>query len=231
MEEAQIIASEKINQGSAWTNNEQFDLDGYYVIKDLWDVEELYHPLPSERGMLRYWGKEPDQFEHNQLEEQVNGSLSRYNHPQYRRIHSKIGEKIEKVIGRRLYTTYFYDRFYFPGQELKKHTDRDSCEISITVHVSTNLEEDWPIWVKTPNIYTDKTKNQLLTKGEERSVLLKPGDGMLYKGCERPHWRYAMPGSLESSLPTNNKELYYHQIFFHYVLQDGQRAHCAWDRG
>ena len=159
MEEAQIIASEKINQGSAWTNNKQFDSDGYYVIKDLWDVEELYHPLPSERGMLRYWGKEPDQFEHNQLEEQVNGSLSRYNHPQYRRIHSKIGEKIEKVIGRRLYTTYFYDRFYFPGQELKKHTDRDSCEISITVHVSTNLEEDWPIWVKTPNIYTDKTKN------------------------------------------------------------------------
>ena len=25
------------------------------------------------------------------------------------------------------------------------------------------------------------------------------------------------------------KEYYYHQIFFHYVLQDGQRAHCAWD--
>ena len=25
-------------------------------------------------------------------------------------------------------------------------------------------------------------------------------------------------------------EYYYHQIFFHYVLQDGQRAHCAWDK-
>ena len=25
-------------------------------------------------------------------------------------------------------------------------------------------------------------------------------------------------------------ELYYHQIFFHYVLADGQRVHCAWDR-
>ena len=25
-------------------------------------------------------------------------------------------------------------------------------------------------------------------------------------------------------------EDYYHQIFFHYVLQDGQRAHCAWDK-
>ena len=25
-------------------------------------------------------------------------------------------------------------------------------------------------------------------------------------------------------------EQYYHQIFFHYVLQDGQRAQCAWDK-
>ena len=29
---------------------------------------------------------------------------------------------------------------------------------------------------------------------------------------------------------TPTAEQYYHQIFFHYVLADGQRAHCAWDR-
>ena len=29
---------------------------------------------------------------------------------------------------------------------------------------------------------------------------------------------------------TSETETYYHQIFFHYVLQDGNRAHCAWDR-
>ena len=59
------------------------------------------------------------------------------------------------------------------------------------------------------------------------------GDGMIYKGCERPHWRDRMPGTLETSLAQLNQksldELYYHQIFFHYVLQDGERAHCAWD--
>ena len=27
-----------------------------------------------------------------------------------------------------------------------------------------------------------------------RSLSLEPGDGLLYKGCERPHWREAMPG-------------------------------------
>ena len=88
----------------------------------------------------------------------VEGSVSRYNHPQYRRIHIGIGHKIAEIIGRKLYPTYFYDRYYFPGQELTRHADRDACEISVTVHVSTNIKEDWPIWIKTPDVYTDKTK-------------------------------------------------------------------------
>ena len=74
---------------------------------------------------------------------------------------------------------------------------------------------------------------ELVSKGENRFVDLEPGDGMVYKGCERPHWRDPMPGLLESSLErakgNNAFSLYYHQIFFHYVLQDGQRAQYAWD--
>ena len=126
-----------------------------------------------------------------------------------------------------------------PGQELTRHADRDACEISVSVHVSTNLEgkdADWPFWIKTPDTYTDKKKTTVLVPGENRSLVLKPGDGLLYKGCERPHWRDAMPGVQKKKnkklfgKKTSETELYYHQIFFHYVLQDGQRAHCAWDR-
>ena len=100
--------------------------------------------------------------------------------------------KLEEIIGRKLYNTYYYDRYYFPGQELTKHADRDACEISVSVHVSTNLEgkdADWPFWIKTPDIYLDKKKTTVLVPGEQRSLTLKPGDGLLYKGCERPHWR------------------------------------------
>ena len=68
--------------------------------------------------------------------------------------------------------------------------------------------------------------------GENISVVLEPGDAMIYKGCERPHWRESMPGLLETIRDGIDKNsLYYHQIFFHYVLQDGVRAHYAWDRG
>jgi len=226
-----LNVQEKINTGTTWTYNESFEKNGYFVIKDLWNPEELYHSLPQERGQISYWNKKLDQFEHNPVESQVEGSLSRYWHPQYRSIHSHIRIKLEKELGRKLYNTYYYDRFYFPGQELKRHLDRDACEISVTVHIGTNLRgknADWPIWIKTPDTYSDKKKTQVLVSGENRSIILNPGDGMVYKGCERPHWREPMPGRKKTWW--NRKEFYYHQIFFHYVLSDGQRAQFAWDR-
>ena len=192
-----IKEQEKLNSGTSKTNNEQFDRDGYLVVKNLWNPEELYRPVPELRGQANYWGKREDQFNYAPLENQVEGSFSCYWHPQYRSIHSGIRLKLEKIIGSQLYNTYYYDRFYYPGQELTKHADRDACEISVTVHISTNLEgedKNWPIWIKTPDTYTDKKKTTVLVPGENRSVILQPGDGMVYKGCERPHWREAMPG-------------------------------------
>lgn len=234
MSELEVIVQEKLQTGTSWTNNDSFEKNGYLVLKNLWDPTELYCPVPKEKGQFNYWGKRTDQFTHQPVENQVEGSVSRYWHPQYRAIHSGIRLKLEKEIGRKLYNTYYYDRFYFPGQELKKHADRDACEISVTVHISTNLsekEKDWPIWIKTPDLYMDKKKTHVLVPGENRSVVLAPGDGMVYKGCERPHWREAMPGTNRSKkLFGKGEELYYHQIFFHYVLQDGIRAHCAWDK-
>lgn len=225
-----IQASEKANTGTSWTRNEEFDKNGYLVIKDLWDSEELYREVPEERGMINYWGKKTDQFNHIPVESQVEGSLATYTHPQYLLIHNEIRLKLEKVIGRKLYGTYYYDRYYFPGQDLKIHTDRDACEISVSVHISSNTKEPWKLWIKTPDEYTDEKKTEVKTKGEDRYCLLEPGDGMVYKGCERPHWREPLPSNKSVMDTEGEDDTYYHQIFFHYVLQDGQRAHCAWDR-
>ena len=76
-----------------------------------------------------------------------------------------------------------------------------------------------PFWIKTPDTYTDKKKTTVLVPGENRSLVLKPGDGLLYKGCERPHWRDKMPGvpagkkSKKLFGKTPATEQYYHQIF------------------
>ena len=237
MTERDVLIQERTQTGTAQTKNDDFERDGYIRVENLWDPEELYHPVPDMRGQLNYWDRNPQNFNYQEVESQVEGSLSRYWHPQYRTIHSGVRKKLEKVLGRKLYNTYYYDRFYFPGQALTKHADRDACEISVTVHISTNLPDDlkdWPVKIKTPDTYVDEEKSAVLVPGEERSCILNPGDGMIYKGCERPHWRDPMPTpkvrKRDKWLRRAQPNYYYHQIFFHYVLQDGQRAHCAWDR-
>jgi len=233
MTQDELDYQERLNTGTSWTRNDTFEENGYLVIRNLCDHKKLYCTPPRERGQYNYWDDDIEHFNHEPVERQVEGSTSRYWHPQYRKTHTTVRHAIEKIIGRKLYNTYYYDRYYYPGQELTKHADRDACEISVTVHISTNLQgEDakWPIWIKTPDTYTDKKKTKILVAGENHSCILRPGDGMLYKGCERPHWRNNMPCPKKKIFDKNPEEVYYHQIFFHYVLQDGHRAHCAWDR-
>ena len=228
MTEQDLFFQETKNAGTSWTRNTDFENNGYLVIKDLWDPQELHRPVPQQRGQINYWGKKLDQYTYSENEMQVEGSFACYWHPQYRSIHSGIRVKLEKVLGRKLYNTYYYDRFYFPGQALSRHADRDACEISVTVHISSNnIEDPWAIWIKTPDTYTDENRTFISKRGENRSVILSPGDGMIYKGCERPHWRDPLPFPRDPSSELGTA--YYHQVFFHYVLADGIRSHCAFD--
>ena len=230
MTQEQIDFQERVNSGTSPTNNQQFDKDGYLVIKNLWNPEDLYCKPPEIKGQYTYYGK-LDKFSYIPEENQVEGSTSRYYYPPYKFAHSQIRVKLEKIIGKKLYNTYYYDRFYNPGQELTNHADRPACEISVTVHIGTNIKTPWSIWIKTPDTYNGKN---IIKKGENHSVILQPGDGMLYKGCERPHWREPMPTEYRRTWYGRKVEkegLYYHQVFFHYVLADGIRAHYAFDRG
>lgn len=239
MTQNQIDFHERINAETSPTGNEEFDKNGYLVLKNLWDPKDLYCEPPAVKGKYKYFEK-IDRFFHDPVEDQVEGSTSRYFYPPYKYAHSQIRMKLEKEIGKKLYNTYYYDRFYNPGQKLSIHTDRDACEISVTIHISSNVSNPWPIWIKTPDTYSDKNKTEILTKGDNRSVILNPGDGMVYKGCERPHWRKSLPIEYENKRKNlfpfftekvEKKEIYYHQVFFHYVLADGIRANFAFDRG
>ena len=229
MKEKDIVLAELKNSGTSWTRNPFFEENGYVIIKNLYDPDKLICPPPEKPGQYNYRNKNLEDFEYIEVEGQVDGSIARYWHPHYRQAHTDIRKIIEMAIERKLYNTYYYDRFYFSGQQLTKHTDRDACEISVSIHINTNLKEHWPIYFKTPDKYTDSSKKKISQKGKIVGLNLERGDGVVYKGCERPHWRDAMPGSFEEI--NGSEKFYYHQIFFHYVLQDGMRTHHAFDRG
>ena len=68
-------------------------------------------------------------------------------------------------------------RIYKNKDELKKHRDRFSCEISTTMNLGG---DPWPIFLKS-------SKKQI-------KVNLKPGDMLVYRGCELEHWREKFDG-------------------------------------
>ena len=157
MTQQDVSRQELINSYTSITDHEKFDKDGYLVLKKLCNPKDLFCEPPQQKGQYNYNGS-LDRFDHVPVENQVEGSTSRYYYPPYKRMHSKIRVKLEEAIDRKLYNTYYYDRFYNPGQALSVHADRPACEISVTIHIGTNIKEPWPIWIKTPDVYDDPKK-------------------------------------------------------------------------
>ena len=210
------------------SQNESFEKNGYLFIPDLVaDPENMYCAPPLDEngnrltGQLNYVRK--DKVNYVPDEKQVNGSLARYNVPMYKQLHYLVRKEVEKRLGMDLLPTYFYDRFYYVGQQLKRHSDRPACEVSVTLQISTNSSNPWPIWFERPD-------------GSESYVLMKNGDAAVYKGCEREHWRdpleskYNKVQNLWRTFRKQEDDTYHHQIFLHYVNSQGPFVHHANDR-
>ena len=222
-----IQLKEKTNSGTTITKNDFLEKNGYLIIKNLYDEEELYHPVPFERGTITYFGKVTS-YNHDPGNQLVPNSLQRINHPQYKKIGDNIRLKIEKEVGKLCFYSSA-DRFYFDNHNLPAHLGDDRMEIGVMIPISNNLKEDWPVWVKTPDKYNDD-KSVVLSVGENHSIVLEPGDGLIYKGCERPIWRETIPTPRRRKrdwlLRRKEPQYYYHELIFYYVLEFGARVHC-----
>jgi len=110
---------------------------------------------------------------------------------------------MEKATGLKLYPAYTYARIYKKGDILKRHKDRFSCEISTTMNLGG---DDWPIYLSpNENVGAPDGKNiTAASKAKGVKVDLKPGDMLVYRGCELEHWREKFKG----------KECV--QVFLHY---------------
>ena len=89
---------------------------------------------------------------------------------------------MEKHTKLKLVPTYSYARIYKKGDVLKRHKDRFSCEISTTLNLGG---DPWPIYLEPSG---KEGKNGI-------KINLKPGDMLIYSGCELEHWREAFDGT------------------------------------
>lgn len=106
-------------------------------------------------------------------------------------------DKVSELAGKRLRPSYTYCRVYLKGAVLEPHKDRPSCEYSVTLNLSQT--HPWPIYMG------------------KRGIIQKPGDAVIYKGCEIEHSRKEFTGDE------------YVQVFLHYVDADGPYKDHVYD--
>lgn len=193
------------------TKHYNFDKRGYIECRNFVDPELFHKDIIIDKGIMFFEGnKIVDEREENQ----VPGSFALHSRPEHKFLHTLVRQKIEKLIGCKLYNTYYYERFYYPGQDLFPHVDRSNCQISASINVRTNLPDPYEFCV--------------LSEDKPVSFILNPGDAVIYKGCEVMHWRPPMPGKKRNFFrKLIGQPYFYHQIFFHYVLANGHYAHMA----
>lgn len=134
---------------------------------------------------------------------QVKNASFTYNHKPFLELLCQKVDQMSDLLGEQVIPTYSYSRVYKRGSILPKHTDRPECEISVTIHLQGDCE--WPINILTPS-------------GDTVSVILGPGDALVYKGMDAEHWRNPFPGS------------WYAQVFLHYVKSNGKHSEKYFDR-
>jgi len=136
-------------------------------------------------------------------DEQIPDTYSQYANMAMETLLLKCQPVMEKATGLKLYPAYTYARIYKKGDELKRHKDRFSCEISTTMNLGG---DDWPIYLSpNENVGAPDGKNiTTASKAKGVKVDLKPGDMLVYRGVELEHWREKFKG----------KECV--QVFLHY---------------
>jgi hypothetical protein len=95
-------------------------------------------------------------------------------------------QKAEEVSGLKLHETYAYWRAYIYKSILMDHTDRKSCEISITACID-NCGVKWPIHMN------------------GNWIDIEIGDAVMYLGCEVLHGRKPFEG-------VYNAQVFFHYV-------------------
>lgn len=114
-------------------------------------------------------------------DEQIPGTYNSYCDLAVETLAQQMIPTLLEVTGYKLHHQYTYTRIYKYGDILHRHKDRPSCEISCTLNLGG---DEWPIWL-------DPTGGK---NNKGISYVLKPGDLLIYRGCELEHWREPFTG-------------------------------------
>eukprot|EP01061_Rhynchopus_euleeides_P010087 TRINITY_DN19431_c0_g2_i1.p1 TRINITY_DN19431_c0_g2~~TRINITY_DN19431_c0_g2_i1.p1 ORF type:complete len:501 (+),score=180.54 TRINITY_DN19431_c0_g2_i1:55-1503(+) len=169
-----------------------------YVVKVM---QECYRQLIS-KGILKFDDKQSKRYYH-------------YNSPPARFVAAVYVEFISRLWARPMKATYTYMGGYPGGSELKPHVDRKQCEITMSVSIDVNPDEETcPLGLRLEPKKLAKERSIGNSKrptdpSQQTYVYPRPGDALVFRGRGVVHWRDRIPEGMNCT-----------NLFFHYVLID-----------
>jgi len=166
-----------------------FKKDKYQVIKGVVSKELAdfcYQYFLNKRKVARYLFDEKYLSQFTEYfgvwnDTQIPETYSHYSDIVMETLLQKVKPVMEEQAEIKLTETYSYARIYKKGDELKRHKDRYSCEISTTLNLGG---DDWSIFLEPSG---EKGKDGI-------EVKLEAGDMLIYRGCDLEHWRTPFEG-------------------------------------
>ena len=125
---------------------------------------------------------------------------------------------MSEVVGRDLLPTYDYLRIYRGGDVCHVHSDRYSCEHSLSLTLGYSDGEPWALEVETARSEPSARVEPDFGAEPHSSIAMKVGDALLYQGVHHRHGR---------TRPNPNR--WSAHLFLHWVDREGPYREHAFD--
>jgi hypothetical protein len=168
---------------------ERFERAGFFIVRNVTDTGVYHRKALAMEGTGRSDRQCP-------LSDSFYGKMND--------LQLSLHQEMERLTGLELLRTYNYLRIYRKGETLRIHRDRPACEVSMTLCLGLR-GDPWPIHILD---YDDRA----------HTIRLKPGDGLVYRGCDLRHWR-----------DRNTWSEVLTQMFLHFVDRHGPYAWAGGD--
>jgi hypothetical protein len=153
-------------------------------------VRDLFSPLFI--ALMRKYFREAEEagnfrVDHKQVKEK---RFVLYNESVCRFAHRQAAALFRQVTNEVIIPSYTYLSAYCEGALLERHIDRPQCRWNGSLLVDNrpdvSLADTWPIFLE--------------IDGKPEEVRLNPGDVVIYRGTEIPHWRPKLERDLRQTL-------------------------------
>jgi hypothetical protein len=164
----------------------------YCIVENFLDSGEI--------NLLKNYVKLYHRFNDSCFDPVMNYDTAVYSDKVFESLLASKNKLMNEICEKELVPTYSYWRMYTNSALLKMHSDRPSCEYSVSVMIDSDNVE-WPFIAG------------------KKSILQKPGDAVIYKGCDLPHGR---TGPYKGD--------YHAQVFLHYIDKVGKNKDFIYDK-